>query len=95
VTGENLTTGVDAGAIREPNVHQNYVRSEPIDRLHRSYFGSCFSDNGNAVTIMQDGSQADTDHFVIVDQEQPYRFGISGGQRRPPSANRIRRVFPC
>ena len=90
-----MTTGVDAGAIREPNVHQDDVRSESIDRLHCSQLGSCFTDNGNAVMIMQDGSQADTDHFVIVDQEQPYRFGFSGEQRRPLSVSQIRRVFPC
>jgi hypothetical protein len=53
---------------------------EAIDRLHRSYFGSCFTDNGNAVMVVQDGSQANTDHFVIVDQEQAYRFGFSSGQ---------------
>ena len=80
VTGENLTSGVDAGAIREPNVHQDDVRLEAIDRLHRSYFGSCFTDNGNAVMVVQDGSQANTDHLVIVDQEQAYRFGFSSGQ---------------
>jgi len=94
LTGENTTTGIDAGAIWKSNVHQDDIRSESIDRLHSGYSGSCFTDDSNAVMIVQDSSQANTDHFVIVDQEKTYRFGFSNGQRRPLSVNRIRRVSP-
>jgi len=75
--GQNSTTGFDPGAVRESHIHQDDVRSESLDRPHRGGFESCLADDGNAVVVVQDGSQADTDHFVIVDQEQANRLGLN------------------
>ncbi len=65
--GENSAAGFDPGAVRESDIHQDDVRSESLDRLHRGGFGSYLADDGNALVVVQDGSQADTDYFVIVD----------------------------
>ena len=64
---EDVRGRFNPGAIRESDIHQDDVRFEPLDRLYCGCLGSCLADNGNALAIVQDRSQADTDHFVIVD----------------------------
>jgi hypothetical protein len=52
VTGMNLTSRFNPGAIRESGIHQDDVRVESCDRPHRVGFGSCLADDGNALIVV-------------------------------------------
>ena len=67
VPGENFTGCFNPGTIWESNIHQDNIWFEPLDRPHCSSFGCCLADDSNAVVIVQDGSQTDSDHFMVVD----------------------------
>jgi len=50
--GENITRDFNTGTIRESDIHQDDVRFESLDRLHRASFGSCLADDCNALAVV-------------------------------------------
>ena len=59
--------GFDAGPIRKADIHQDHIRPKTLRFFRRLGLGVRFSHDRDALIIVQNGSQPDANHFMVVD----------------------------
>ena len=88
---QDFPAGFDAGPVRKADVHLVPHQAEDASLLLPPGPCSRFSHDRDALIIVQNGSQADANHFMVVDEKQPDRRGFRRRKQLTPRRGRTDR----